>query len=307
MSNPDDVTRSGKDLFVTFQNGVPATGGAKGTPAYSTIVKLSLQGRVEHTWRLLGRCDGLTADPAHHRVIATVNEDANSSLYTLPATGTAAPTHYSYDAAPLPHGGGTDSITIYRGGIYLAASAPTSGGPALYRVVLNKGVTHLAAAPFYDTSTATLANTTTGHRTVHLALTDPDGSTVVPSQSPRFAGNFLLDAQGDQQAVVAANLGRDDQRLRVLLLSQAVDDPAFTTARHGELVASDANTDSVVIITGTFKPGTAYAAVTPGGANTAGKNPPPNYLGTIDLNTGTVKAVHPAGVQFTPHSLIYVR
>ena len=306
LSSPDDVTRSGKDLFVTFQNGVPATGGGKGTPAYSTIVKLTLQGRVEHTWRLVGKCDGLTADPAHHRVIATVNEDGNSSLYTLPAAGSAAPTHYVYDAAPLPHGGGTDSITIYRGGIYLAASAPASGGPALYRVVLNEGVAHLAADPFYDSSTATLANTTTRHRTVHLALTDPDSSTVVPPQSPRFAGNFMLDAQGDQQAVFAANLGRDDQRLRVLVLSQSVDDTAFATSRRGELAATDSKADSVVIITGTFKRGAAYTAVTPGNANTAGKNPPPNYLGTINLNTGTVKAVHTTGVRLTPHSLIYI-
>lgn len=305
-SSPDDLTRSGDDLFVSFQNGVPATGGTKGTPADSTIVKLDLGGRIEHTWRLAGKCDGLTADPAHHRVIATVNEDGNSSLYTLPTAGSAAPTHYLYDAAPLPHGGGTDSVTIYRGGIYLAASAPANGGPALYRVVLDAGVAHLAAAPFYDSSTATLANTPRPHRSVHLALTDPDSSTVVPPQSPRFAGDFMLDSQGDQQEVFATNLGREDQQLRVLTLSQSVDDTAFTTGRRGHLIATDSATDAVVIITGTFKPGTAYTAVTPGNANTAGKNPPLNYLGTIDLSTGTIAAVPTAGLTLTPHSLIYV-
>lgn len=306
-SKPDDLTRSGNDLFVAFQNGVPSTGGTEGTPADSTVVKLSLSGRLEHAWRLPGKCDGLTADPARHRIIATVNEDGNSSLDTLPATGTAAPTRYAYDAAPLPHGGGTDSITIYRGGIYVAASAPTTpAGPALYRVVLTRGVAHLADAPFYDSSTATLANTTSRHRDVHLALTDPDSSTVVPAQSPRFAGNFMLDSQGDQQEIFASDLGRDDQRLRVLDLSQSVDDTAFATSRRGELVATDAGADSVDVITGALTPGTAYAAVTPGSANTAGSNPAPNYLGTIDLNTGVVSAKHANGVALTPQSLTYV-
>ncbi|HEV7147604.1 MAG TPA: hypothetical protein VGN48_11475 [Pedococcus sp.] len=305
-SSPDDLTRSGNDLFVSFQNGVPSTGGAKGTPADSIIVKLSRSGRIEHTWRLAGKCDGLAADPAHHRIVATVNEDGNSSLYTLPAAGTGAATHYGYDAAPLPHGGGTDSITIYRGGIYVVASAPAAGGPALYRVVLGHGVAHLATAPFYDSSNATTANTAARRRTVHLALTDPDSSTVVPAQSPRFAGSFMLDAQGDQQEIFADNLGHDNQHLQELSLSQSVDDTAFATTRRGELVATYARADTVVVISGAFGPGTAYAAVTPSNANHPGTHPAPNYLGAINLNTGVVSTVHTRGVALTPHSLIYV-
>jgi hypothetical protein len=46
--------------------------------------------------------------------------------------------------------------------------------------------------------------------------------------------------------------------------------------------------DAIVAVTGDFNPGTAYAAVTPAGANNAPANPGPNYLGTIDLRTGTV-------------------
>jgi hypothetical protein len=183
-SSPDDLTSNGGDLFVSFQNGVPSTGGSQGTPTESTIVKFELDGTIEQTWQLVGKCDGLTADPSHNRVIATVNEDGNSSLYTLPAHGDGAPTHYTYDANPLPHGGGTDSITIYRGDVYVIASAPTGSGPALYRVDLQDGVAHLAAAPFYDSSSATLANTPGSNAPVTLALTDPDSSTVVPDESP---------------------------------------------------------------------------------------------------------------------------
>jgi hypothetical protein len=70
-SSPDDLTSIGADLFVSFQNGVPSTGGSAGTPSQSTIVKFKVDGTIEHTWQLTGKCDGLTADPEHHRVLAT--------------------------------------------------------------------------------------------------------------------------------------------------------------------------------------------------------------------------------------------
>jgi len=94
---PDDLTNIGTDIYVAFQNGVPSTGGASGTPATSTIVKFTLQGSIEQTWPITGKIDGLTADPARHRVIATVNEDGNSSLYTVPSDGGTTPTHFAYD------------------------------------------------------------------------------------------------------------------------------------------------------------------------------------------------------------------
>lgn len=304
-SSPDDLTSVGRDLYASFQNGVPSTGGSAGTPTRSTIVKFRRDGSIERTWRLSGKCDGLTADPHHNRVIATVNEDGNSSLYTLPTEGTDAPRHYRYDANPLPHGGGTDSITIDHGRIHVVASAPTAGGPALYRATLHDGVAHLAGAPFYDTSAATVANAGQ-HATVNLALTDPDSSTVVPDESPRFATDFMLDAQGDQQAVFASHLGDQNQRLQVLNLSQAVDDTAFATARRGILVTTDSTANSIVVITGAFHVGTPYTAVTPGDANTAPPHPAPNYLGTINLHTGTVNRVLTGGQPVTPHALIFL-
>jgi hypothetical protein len=305
-SSPDDLTSIGSDLFVSFQNGVPSTGGSIGTPSQSTIVKFKIDGTIEHTWQLTGKCDGLTADSAHHQVLATVNEDGNSSLYSLPVSGGDAASHYAYDASPLPHGGGTDSITIDHGTTYVAASAPVSGGPALYQITLRRGIAHLAAAPFYDSSSATVANAGSEGALVNLALTDPDSSTVVPRQSRRFAGDFMLDSQGDQQAIFASHLGGQDQRLQVLKLSQSIDDTAFPTGDHGALLTTDSTANSVVLITGALKVGTAYAAVTPGNANSAGSNPPPNYLGTIDLNTGTINPVPTAGQPFTPHALIYL-
>jgi hypothetical protein len=308
LTQPDDLTRVGNRLFVAFQNGVPATGGTTGTPTQSTVVELTPGGTVIRRWQLTGKCDGLTADPGRDRLIATVNEDGNSALDTIGTGKAGTVTHYSYDANPLPHGGGSDSITVYQGRIFLAASAPSAGtfGPAVYEVTLAGGVAHLAAAPFYDSSSAIVANTGSGHTSVSLALTDPDSSGVVPAVSPRFAGQFMLTSQGDQQQVFASHLGTDEQVLRVLNLSQSVDDTAWATVRSGVLVTTDSADNTVVVIAGWFTPGTVYTAVTPANANTAPPSPGPNYLGTISLASGTVTAAPTTGDVVQPKGLLFL-
>jgi hypothetical protein len=308
LSGPDDLTRIGNRLFVGFQNGVPSTGGGPGTPTQSTVVELTTTGRVIARWQLTGKCDGLSADPAHQRLIATVNEDGNSSLYTIGTGEVGTVRHYSYDASPLPHGGGTDSITVYQGRILLAASAPGSGtfGPAMYEVSLSGSVAHLAAAPFYDSSSAVVANAGATQKVVNLALTDPDSSGAVPADSPRFAGQLMLTSQGDQQQIFVSRLGTGDQVLRVLNLSQSVDDTGWATARSGILVATDSTDNTVVVISGRFLPGTAFTAVTPANANSAPPSPGPNYLGTIDLSTGTVTAAVTTGDPLQPKGLLFV-
>lgn len=307
LTNPDDLTQLDGKLYTAFQNGVPSTGGTQGTPTQSTVVQFTLAGAVVRRWQLTGKVDGLTADQDRHQLIATVNEDGNSSLYTIPVDGPGAPKNYHYDAAPLPHGGGTDSIAFYRGAMYISASAPASGqfGPAVYQVSLSGEVAKLTAAPFYDSSQATVAND--GHQaTVDLALTDPDSSTVVPDCSPRFAGEFDLDSQGDQQEIYVSRLGTDQQQLTVLNLSQSVDDTAWATDRDGTLVTTDNAADSVVAVTGGFTPGTAYAAVTPAAANSAPANPGPGWLGSINLRTGTVSPVSITGTAFQPNGVLFV-
>jgi hypothetical protein len=308
LTGPDDLTRIGNRLFVAFQNGVPSTGGGPGTPTQSTVVELTTMGHVITRWQLTGKCDGLTADPAHQRLIATVNEDGNSSLYTIGTGEDPTVRHYSYDASPLPHGGGTDSITVYQGRILVAASAPGSGtfGPAMYEVSLSGSVAHLATVPFYDSSSAVVANSGAAHKVVNLALTDPDSSSAVPADSPRFAGQLMLTSQGDQQQIFASRLATGDQVLHVLNLSQSVDDTAWATARRGILVATDAADNTVVVISGRFLPGTALTAVTPANANSAPPNPGPNYLGTIDLSTGTVTAAVTTGDPLQPKGLLFV-
>jgi len=73
-----------------------------------------------------GKADGVTADPATGSVIATVNEDANSSLYTIDPTSSAAVQHYSY-SEPLPTTGDRRDLGLLRPDLHQRVSAGTTG------------------------------------------------------------------------------------------------------------------------------------------------------------------------------------
>lgn len=128
----------------------------------------------------------------------------------------------------------------------------------------------------------------------------------MPAGARRFGGDFMLTSQGDQEIVFAARLGAPAQQLRVLELGQSVDDTAFATTRRGALVTTDSTADAVVVVTGPFAAGAAYTAATPGGANSAPPHPAPNFLATIDLQTGAVRPVAVRGVALQPKGLIFL-
>ena len=256
LSAPDDITNMGGSIFVAWQNGV----GPKGEPAangntQSTVVEYSRSGRNLHSWQLTGRVDGMTADPAHDRIIATVNEDALTSLYTIRPDAPAASqlVHYTYGPDPPVHGGGTDAPHIYQGQILISASNPSdTTQPAVYRAVLS-GTTATLTPVFVDNVSATVANTDSAQYGQHvtLALSDPDSNTVVPVSSPRFGRDFMLDSQGDLQQVYVRNAGGPNQKVFVLNLTQSVDDTAWATASRGTLYATDGK-NSVYAVRGHF-------------------------------------------------------
>ena len=68
LTNPDDITSLHGRIFVVWQNQTQPDGSGPGT---STIVSYRYNGKPAGSWNLSGRVDGLTADPANHRVIAT--------------------------------------------------------------------------------------------------------------------------------------------------------------------------------------------------------------------------------------------
>jgi hypothetical protein len=323
ISNPDDITYLGGHIFVGFQNGV----GPQGEPSTtgntaSTIVEFDRNGNRVNQWDIVGKCDGLSADPDTHRLIATVNEDANSSLYTIDPTGGGGNVvHYSYDK-PLPSNGGTDAISIYDGMILISASAPGTTGasapqpgyPAVYRVTLDPGSRIAKVRPlFYDEDQATVANRSRAQygRTVSLALTDPDSNADVPSYARRFAGDFMLTSQGDQQQIFVRGAGTPRQSLSVLNLSSSVDDTVWPSNRDGAIFTTDNSNNTVNEIRGRFAPGEVFVADTPCGANDApstcpGPGFPPNFLGELDPYTGTITPVSVAGPSFEPQGMLFL-
>jgi len=313
LSQPDDIVILGGNLYVGFQNSV----GSQGEPAPSgnldsTLVEFTPSGHVVKQWDVMGKIDGMGADPATGQVIATVNEDSKSSLYTV-SGGTV--THYIYSQSPLPQMGGTDAVSVYNGRILISASAPGTGGkapasaPAVFVVTLNAGTKTAKVAPFFaDNATATGVSAPNAGKKVTLALTDPDSNLIVPSSSPEFAGDFMLNSQGDQELIFS---GASGQTLQVLKISNPVDDTAWATSASGSLYTTDSGANSVDAITGSFKPGTVYTAVAPCNASSAPTvcpAPPkygPNFLGTINLKTGAVGKITVTG-PVAPKGLIFV-
>src|SRR6516162_6004733 len=224
LSQPDDIVAAGGHLYVGFQNGVGSQGEPSGSGNMdSTLIEITPAGHVVKQWDMTGKIDGMGADPATGRVFASVNEDSKSSLYVL-SGGTV--THYTYAQSPLPHMGGTDAISVFNGKILVSASAPGTSGTApkdaaaVYVVTLNAAAKTAAVAPFFAINAkATGVNGSNAGKTVTLALTDPDSNMVMPSSSPKFPGDFMLNSQGDLQLIFS---GPSGQNLQVVKLSQAV-------------------------------------------------------------------------------------
>lgn len=319
ISQPDDIADLGGHIFVGFQNGVGPQGEASTTGNRdSTIVEFSRSGRKLGQWDITGKCDGLGAIPTIGGVIATVNEDAHSSLYVI-RPGHDKAIHYRYDV-PLPSKGGTDAISAYHGMILISASAPGTTGkaaprpgyPAIYRTVLNNK-RHIASVRglFSDEATATLANARGSGKRVKLALTDPDSNEVVPSYAPRFAGDFMLTSQGDKEQIFVSGAGTSPRGLSVLKLSDSVDDTAWASGRSGAILTTDNGRGTINEITGPFQRGAEYVADTPcdaagAPANCPAEGFPANYLGQVNPRTGTITRVPVRGPAVAPQGMLFL-
>jgi hypothetical protein len=306
---------------VGFQNGVGSDGSPSSTGnSDSTVVEFNRSGTEIRQWDLVGKCDGVTADPITGELIATVNEDGNSSIYLIEPHGAAV--DYSY-AGSLTHNGGTDAISIDHGMVLVSASAPGGTGlpapqanyPAVYSVTFNPSTRIANATPlFFDEDFAIESNTTSPQlgQPEHLGLTDPDSNEVVPESAGRFAGDFMLTSQGDEEQIFVADPGTANQRLSVIQLSASVDDTQWASDSGGTLYADSTGNDQVDAITGPFIAGTPYVAITPCDEDSApatcpGPGYPPNSLGALNQDTGVIThltvngpEVHPQGMLFMP-------
>ncbi|MGI8572817.1 MAG: hypothetical protein ACR2L9_09395 [Solirubrobacteraceae bacterium] len=278
----DDITNLSDDVFVGWQNGV----GPKGEPnsttgqATSLLVEYSASGRQVGSWALPGKIDGLGSDPAEHRVIASVNEDGNSSLYTITPSAPSGQQvrHYTYSPAPDSAstggpftGGGTDTVTVFRGHVYLTASNPMStGATAVFEALLDPSSGVATLRPTFEDSSSARDAVTGEH--VKLHLTDPDSSAVVPRSAPRFGGDFVLVSQGDQRLVFARRLSPKPEDLRRLLLRRfddraGIDDLRWSAGTGGRLLVVDNGTGTVYAVSGNFAADTAFASLDTVGVN----------------------------------------
>ena len=315
LTQPDDVADLNGHIYVTFQQNVGPQGeAAPDGDLDSVVVEFTLSGREIAQWNMVGHVDGVSADPRSDTIIATTNEDANSSLYTVNGR-TGKLTHYAYSSSPLPHNGGTDAISIYHGQILISASAPGTAGaaapnakyPAVYVVRLDRR-TKVAkiSALYYDEAPAYQANGAKAGKTIDLALTDPDSNEVVPWVAPKYAGDFMLDSQGDQELIFYRH-----GSLTALHLPASIDDSAWATDRHGALYVTDATADTVDTVTGDFQVGTMYASVTPCDSNKAPATCPApgfpvNHLATLNMTTGSLTSVSLTGPDLQTKSMIFV-
>lgn len=298
---PDDITTLGGNIFVAYQNGVGSKGTASATGnTDSTIVEYDNSGKTVNNWKVTGKVDGMTGDPANDRVLATVNEDANSSMYIIkPSAVQSQQVQHITFAGALPNGGGTDSIAIQDGNIYISASNPSADAkgnftnPALYQVTIN-GTTATTKPALMGNATA--IDAVTGNK-VTLNLSDPDSNNIVPAISSKYAGDVVLDSQGDSELIFIQNPGASSQKQTLLSLGTQINDVEWATSSSGTLYITDNSNNAVYAITGNFTPGTVFVAC-PKDSGVAG------FVGTLDLSTGTI---HPFAIGFTsPCGLLFM-
>jgi hypothetical protein len=308
LSDPGAITQYGGSIYAAFQNGVGPQGQASASGnKNSTIVEFTPGGTVQAQWDVAGSAAGLAANPSTGEVVATVNADANSSIYSIEPGGQLI--HYAYSKA-LPHKGGTSAVSFYRGAILVTASGPGTTGaaapqasyPAVYQVTLDQTTRIASVQPyFYDESAAKIANNPGGlGANVQLSLTDPGSSEVVPSANPRWPGDFVLSSQNNKEQIYSSVPGS----LWVLKLSAPVADTAFPTSVHGALYVTDPATDTVDSAHNpVFWPATTFVAVTPCPSGFACSN---GYLGLLNLVTGQITAVTVTGGSLQPQGMVFV-
>lgn len=322
MTNPDDITRLGDLVFVTYQNNAGPTGDPAGSK--SDVVAFDLRtGCVEGHWTIAGRVDGLTGDPRHHRVIATVNEDLNSTLYTItPGEGTGGLKHYTYFPNPAQTGsdganGGTDSVSISRDGtIYVAHSNPDvslpapNNAPAVYTIKLT-GTTAALTPLFGVNDKATVVNPAPGApKSVPMGLTDPDSNKWVPGPD---GGTLIQDAQADSKLIFATDLDAKHPTLHELDLTNATGPASATpqlddvtpTGGEGRLFVVDQKAGNIYTLdTRGFARGELFAAQPAPGSGDLANTP---GLKLINEKTGVATAVATDVQLQSPKGLLFVQ
>jgi hypothetical protein len=249
-----------------------------------------------------GKIDGLVADPEKGRLLATVNEDLNSAFNVVdPLTAKVAT--YQYSPSPAVSGnGGTDSIVVDHGHIFVAHSNPADTTQATeYEVTLDSRSSTATLRPvFFDNGPAIDA---ASGQPVQMALTDPDTNYLMPAASPRFRRQLATISQADGKIIFASHL-RDHPQLTQLTLSDNVDGNvppidglAVATTEGGSLYVVDSGTGKVSVLdTSGWPAGTVFVTEPSDNGNP--------LLGTVDFYTGRITPL--ANTFTSPKGLLFV-
>ena len=274
--NCDDLAFLDGNLFLGCQNKALSNGGG----GNSTLAEYTLAGALVKTWSIKDKIDGMAGDPANHRLVVTLDEDANSHMVTVTPSAPASQqvVHYTYSPDPrgsstpvvLHTGGGTDQVSIDSAGHILitASHAGTKTGTAVFKVALTApssptGTGTATLSPtFLDDATATNGNTGSG--TVKLSLGDVDSGAIVPASSPRFAGSYVITDQTALMLVFASNIF-SGTGLTALKTPFGLDDILWTTSDAGTLYVTNnggtvAGGSAIYKVTGPFKANTVLAS-----------------------------------------------
>jgi|SRR5579883_578747 len=285
--NPDPIVWINGFLFVAYQNATTPTGGG----GDSTIVQYGRNGNAIQSIKVPGRCDGMRWNPYTNLMWITVNEDANSSMYTWdPVSGSLV--HFSFSSAK--HGGGYDDLAFSNGMAFIAASNPrlskngVNKHPAIVGVTLNGSVAEVTPVLMGD---ARAIDIPTG-KTVKLNLTDPDSMTVAPN------GDVLLVSQADSEIVWVHSAGSKSQSVSRLIVGTQVDDTVYATQSQGVLYVADAKRDVIYTVSGRFSSGGLYTEA-PSDSYVRG------FVGRVDTSYGYITPIltglgSPTGLLFVP-------
>jgi hypothetical protein len=297
-SNCDDIAFLEGHLFVGCQNKTLSVGGG----GNSTLIEYTTAGAVVGTWSIKEKIDGMAADPLRHRVIISLNEDANTLLATVTPSAPSGQQVTFYTYSPDPRGastpvalhtnGGTDQVSVDSAGHILitASHAGTKTGTAVFNVVLTapsspSGTGTASLSPTYlDNATAVDGNKGSG--TVNLALGDVDSGAIVPQSSPRFGGSYVIADQTALQLVFAQNIFKGTG-LTALKLPFGVDDLLWATSDGGTLYVVDKGATANLPAT---SHGALYKVTGPFVKNTvlASNDGLGDQVVTVNLNTGAL-------------------
>lgn len=226
----------------------------------------------------------------------------------------------SYSPAPvggfLPHGGGTDAVSVDGfGNILVTASNPGGGTPtdtaSVYKATVNTGTGTVALTKAENNNATGVADgNNPGGPTLTLNLSDPDSNAIVPTTSPRFAGDLALGSQADGVLVFAplplgsSTPGSSLTRLKLSngapALPPTLDDVRWARQDGGAFYVVDQGGGVIYKVAGSFQAGQAL-----GSQPTDAANPP--FVGNIvnvNLADGTLTPFI-TGLN-SPKGLLYV-